>query len=344
MRRFPPLRRILALGALLAAAAGCADFVSSEAVAAEPAPGAPQTRYVDPAGGSDATGNGMTPQTAYATVGRAVRDIPDRVDGPWTVRLAAGEYRETVRLDRFVMSVNPPRPELDSIKAFIALVGPQTGAAVLAPAAGEPCVVGVGVLLSLQKLECRARRGNGVVAGGSTLLLDDVALVAADSSVSGVHTERTELYLGGLLRFTGAWEKGISARSYTLVRPGTLRHARMRLEFTDVHTGVFLRDFSTLTTTFSPDTLVFRRVRRMVKAEFQSQAYLNAQGWVQGEDVHTAFEALQMSGINAHRVRIDRVRTLALCGKSSYIFVERGTYTAVAGPATQVGTGCNVKV
>jgi hypothetical protein len=344
MRRFPLVRPALALGALLAAAAGCADFVASPAVAAEAgAATAAQTRYVDPASGSDAA-NGLTAQTAYATLRRAVSDIPDRVDGPWTVRLAAGEYRETVRLDRFVMSVNPPRPELDSIKAFIALIGPQTGTAVLVPAVGEPCVVGVDVLLFVQRLECRARRGNGVVAGGSTLLLDDVALVAADSSVSGVHTERTELYLGGLLRFQGAWEKGISARSYTLVRPGTLRNSRMRLEFTDVHTGVFLRDFSTLTTTFSPDTLVFRRVRRMVKAEFQSQAYLNSQGWVQGEDVHTAFEALQLSGINAHRVRIDRVRTLALCGKSSYIFVERGTYTAVAGPATQVGVGCNVKV
>lgn len=53
---------------------------------------AAQFIYVNPTTGNDTTGNGLTAGTAYATIQRAINDIPDRFVTDVVVQLAAGSF------------------------------------------------------------------------------------------------------------------------------------------------------------------------------------------------------------------------------------------------------------
>jgi hypothetical protein len=300
-----------------------------------------QARYVDAASGSDSN-TGRTPDAAYATIARALRDIPTVPEAHWTVNLAAGDYHETVRLDRFVMPTGLAAPLLSDTNepaASIELAGPTGGGARLVPAPGESCLIGSSVIVFLYALECAASGGDAALFADSTIVADDVSFDAAAETRSALLVERSTLMLGGHITFTGPFKQALAIRTFSLVRPGTRRMpAGQRgnvlpgyaLAFDGPTEGIFLRDRGTFTNLFNSNTITFDHVPRPIVALFMSDVYIGYSD-VRLTGAATAFEAQQGSGINTSQtpVAVDGADTLAYCTKTGWIVIENGTYTGI---------------
>lgn len=80
---------------------GGVDWVSASSTAIPTTIGTPVTLYVNASTGNDTTGDG-TVGLPYASIGRALEDVPTIVTANHTIDVADGTYYEQVNLDRFL--------------------------------------------------------------------------------------------------------------------------------------------------------------------------------------------------------------------------------------------------
>lgn len=97
----------------------------------------PQYVYVNPSGGSDSTGTGLTSGTAYATIQRAIDDIPHGFKTDIIVQIAAGSFSG----QNFTVNVQPGF-RTGSTSAAIYVMGDQTAAYTFASSGSGALVSG----------------------------------------------------------------------------------------------------------------------------------------------------------------------------------------------------------
>jgi hypothetical protein len=306
-------------------------------------------RFVDAANGDDSSGDGLTPSTAYRTIGRALADVPSTVSRNWTIHLAPGKYQEVVRVQRFVMpsalSYEQLLGPLDSV-TYIAIKGPPQPdtATIVASEANLPCLSATGAILFLESLTCRSQGRDGVVVSGGTLVMDDVRIIASDSSRSGISIDRSVLYLGGTLLVEGPFAKGLSIRNFSLARSKTHLHPNSLVAtFKGSNQGIFLRDDGALSMFGGADTVRFEGLNTAIYALFGSTAFFGAKAVVEGSNLQFGFSANHQSGINSHRTIFRHLRSaVARCNKQSYVLIEQGTYEDVNMSTDSDGT-CQIR-
>lgn len=284
--------------------------------------------YVDATSGSDdAIGDAV--DRPFRTLSRAIAELPSEIRGRWTIHLAEGRYEESIRLWRFIMPSDLAYPQLADTRApAIALEG-EPGA-VIAPTT-DPCIDGISVAVFLRDIECRAPGGRaGLLFSGSSIVLDDVSLIADSAATSALYLSRTSGYLGGRIDITGPFSAGLSIRETSFVRSGTSLHPDgVKLTIDGPTRGIFLRDLGTFTATFAGDSIRIRSAAAAVYALFHSTVFLPATSPMEISDIGTAFFANHQSGINIGRLDATRVNTLIECLKQSYVILEIGTYTEI---------------
>lgn len=345
MRGFSEIRLQLAAALLVLALPACAEPTSALSEQIRRA----GVIYVDAQGGSDTGGDGRSPAGAYRTIGRALRDLPNVVDTAFTIQLAAGHYAEAVQLTRFAM---PDAITFVQLRGgafpYIRIRGSteNPGSVTLSPPQPEQsCISAAGVILLLEGLTCQGRRTESIVAAGSSVVVDDLRLIAADTTPSAIYLERASLFLGGNVEIRGPFVYGLSVRTNSVARSGTRLHPRsLRLSFEGVGTGIFLRDGGVFTSAFGADTLRFANVGRLIYARGLSDFFLSATGILLGEDVGEGFWANFQSSINVNRLHLRRVRgPLVRCYIQSSVQLERALYEEV-GEISETDGSCSIRI
>jgi hypothetical protein len=290
-----------------------------------------EDRYVSGTG-SDMTGDGLSSATAYQTIGRALADIPAVPGGKWRVFIASGRYSETVRIERFAMPSDLSQEQLylepDSPTISISLIGDsRAGVTIAAVNATSPCISISNAVVFLQELTCTASGHNGIMANGSSVVIDDAHVTTSTASRAGIILNRSTLYIGGTLEIAGPFADGLSIRTYSLARPGTRLHSTLSATFKDLDRGLFLRDHGTFTT-FGGGEFVFENVKAVVYALFSSIVFFTNNVSVHAYNVHDGFQAFHMSEINLNMVVLDGLKESVLrCGRGGGVTIERGTYS-----------------
>lgn len=98
----------------------------------------PQTIYVNPTSGNDTTGDGLTSGTSYATIQRAVDDIPSGFKTDVVIQLAAGSFSG----QNTAVNVGPGFNPATNTSSQIYIVGDQTSAYTIASTAAGSLVAG----------------------------------------------------------------------------------------------------------------------------------------------------------------------------------------------------------
>lgn len=318
--------------ALLLLSTACADGSLPTAPESSTLSASGNVRYVDAVTGSDSA-DGLTPGTSYRSISRALADVPTLVDAPWTLHLAPGTYEETVRLHRFSMpaalSYEQVLGSLDSVPSIALRGDPADPAAVsLEAPAGQPCLSAAGAVVFVAGVTCRSSDLDGVLAAGSTLVLDEVRVLAADSARAGISVDRSSLFMGGTIRVEGPFAQGLSIRSNSVARNQTHDNPlRTVIDVSGAEQGIFLRDQGTLSLFGGSDTVRIAQADVGVHAIFNSTAFFSVRVLVQVSDVRAAYWSAHQSGINSHATHFTNVRSaLFRCSKQSYAIVETPVY------------------
>lgn len=327
----PGWRRAPAAAMLLVAAA-CGDAFAPTLPGASAAVGSESVRYVDAVNGSDGA-DGLAPGSAYRTIARALADVPSLVDQPWSLQLAPGTYAGTVRVQRFSMpaalSLEQVLATLDSVPLISFRGDPANPAAVsLAPAPGQPCFSASGAVVFMAGVTCRTNGNHGLLAAGSTLVLDDVQVLAADSAGTGISVDRSSLFMGGGIRLEGPLALGLSIRGNSMARSRTPDNPGSTvLDIRGAHQGIFLRDQGTLSMFGGSDTVRVAQADVAVHAIFNSTVFFSVRVLTEVTDVRAAYWSAHQSGINSHVTRFTNVESaLFRCAKQGYAIVETPVY------------------
>lgn len=203
--------------------------------------------------GSDTRGNGSSSRP-YRTFARALSAVGPLVRRRWVVQAAPGVYEQSFDLSRLVGPVGLDAYEIHrgvAPEAFVELRGKagDPGAVVLDGGGRRSCVVAHDLTLVVEGITCRDPGTTGFDLSGGSTLADDVTITGAIKA--GIAVENGQLYIGGQIEVAtrpatseGAGGFGLSIRSGSSVREGTLRYGNVELRTHGGRAGIYLRDQS----------------------------------------------------------------------------------------------------
>jgi hypothetical protein len=236
--------------------------------------------------------------------------------GFYEIRLASGEYEGAVKLIR---SGSPSDLTPQDVLTYpieslpvVRVSGPVEGGAVIrAVPGGGPTLHFMNLAVSLRSLRVEASGENAISISGGSLVLENVHVGCTNASNSGVYCHRSNLYLGGTNSIRGPFADGISLRTYSLARPGTKQLPNgMVLEIDGSTRALFLRDFSTFTSTFNSGVIRIWNADAAVYAILGSNVFLTGgagEVFLDLQNVKTAFHLTHRSEANVHNMRLNRL-------------------------------------
>lgn len=290
-------------------------------------------RYVNAEQGSDSN-DGSSESTSFKTIARAVADIPPVLAAGYEIRMAPGIYEESIEILRSGGPADLSPEDIFNYPArelpLVAFVGPPGGGAVLKSVAGKDSALRLmNISAHLKDVRVEATGMNAVTVSGGTIVAENLQLACSTRSRAGLFLHRSTLYLGGTNSIEGPFATGISLRTYSLARPGTRDFPQaMRLTIDGVSQALFLRDFSTFTSTFNSSTVRVRNADFAVYCILGSNIFFTGgagEVFLDVENVRTVFHLTHRSEANVHNLRVSGLRDHFCVGTiMSIVWIEEG--------------------